>query len=1011
MNKQLGRRALASVLALALALGSTPTFALADGEVLGGYPSNEGIATTPANDQETTVQDVDPDASDDVTDDESGDEEADSATTDEAPAEDEDVTTDTTENVQAPNAAAPRLLGGPRRSPAANKSTLYVSADGSDGTGDGSESSPYATIVKAYEESASGATIYLLSDIEMCKYVYIKHDVTIDGQGHTITRASGFATTSDTGRSWYNPSMFEVHPDDGALTVTFKNVTIDENFVHEGSSYKFQGTSPNTGDNLNRVQDGIISAYYAEGIKATIVLDNGTTLKNFGGMTAVRVQGGNELVMKSGSVIDNGGEKKTAVPDNSGEAGAVTTQGGTLTMEPGSKITGIRGVNAITENSGTVVVNGEITNCNSGAMIRPMGSSSLTIGKDGEIHNVTTTLCVIYGNSCAAGTVFNIDGKIHDVSCGPKRGGVWPSNSGSNITVNITENAELYNIPGQVIRSDLGATVNMSGGSIHGSGAALFIRKGASLNLTGGEIKDNTFGVLLANDGTSTARINVNAADEIVEGNTYDYFIDWNELGYENGSCMYFSEEKLAEEPMVVMGDMNPDNYAAEVSTSSNYKEITIAASNGYMYLGNASKASKNALSAEASNLDLTNERATWWCRDDKGQIDLDVAAIPNLNNEPIYALYVPVDAAGKPTGDVKCVPAQRSGDTVTVSLSTSDYESAKGYSVLLAQATPETYKVTINYLDKATNEAINDPYTANFVKDSNYDVTAQANKEFEGYALDSIYAEDKLTGTMGEDLTINVYYASTRGTIKFDTNGGSKIDDITQEIGSAVKAPANPTRPGYTFDGWEPNLPSEMPEGVTTVKAKWKKNPEPAPKPAPKPDNPTPTPRPSRPAVRPAQPTTPAPAATPAPASTTPAPAARPAEQPANTPAPQTPAPEPEAVPDEPAPLAPEASAEPETGAWALLNLIAAVAACGLSIFRVAGLRDEDSDEDNRKGLRLATLVPAIGSVVAFILTENMSLPMHLIDGWTPLMLGILVAQGVLTAFARNKDEEQQTA
>ena len=847
----------------------------------------------------------------------------------------------------------------------------------------------------------------------MGKYVYIKHDVTIDGQGHTITRASGFATTSDTGRSWYNPSMFEVHPDDGALTVTFKNVTIDEGFKHEGTTYKFQGTGSNTGDNLNRVQDGIISAYYAEGIKATIVLDEGTTLKNFGGMTAVRVQGGNELVMKSGSVIDNGGEKKTAVPDNSGEAGAVTTQGGTLTMEPGSKITGIKGVNAITENSGTVVVNGEITNCNSGAMIRPMGSSSLTIGKDGEIHDVTTTMCVIYGNSCAAGTVFNIDGKIHDVSCGPKRGGVWPSNSGSNITVNITENAELYNIPGQVIRSDLGATVNMSGGSIHGSGAALFIRKGATLNLTGGEIKDNTFGVLLANDGTSVARINVNAADEVVEGNTYDYFIDWNELGYENGSWMYFSEEKLAEEPMVVMGDMNADNYTAAVDTSKNYKEITIAASNGYMYLGNASKASKTVLSTEASNLDLTNERATWWCRDDKGQIDLSVAAVPNLNDEPVYALYVPVDAAGNPVdgAKVKCVPVDRSGDTLSVSLSTSDYASCAGYSVLLAQATPPTYKVTINYLDKATNEPINDPYKVDFVKNSNYDVTAQANKQFDGYALDSIDAEDKLTGTMGEDLTINVYYVSTRGTIKFDTNGGSKIDDITQEIGSAVKAPANPTRPGYTFDGWEPNLPSEMPEGVTTVKAKWKKNPEPAPEPAPKPDNPTPTPRPSRPAVRPAQPTTPAPAATPAPASTTPAPAARPAEQPANTPAPQTPAPEPEAVPDEPAPLAPEASAEPETGAWALLNLIAAVAACGLSIFRVAGLRDEDSDEDNRKGLRLATLVPAIGSVVAFILTENMSLPMHLIDGWTPLMLGILVAQGVLTTFARNKDEEQQTA
>ncbi|MBQ3338940.1 MAG: hypothetical protein IJG82_04995, partial [Atopobiaceae bacterium] len=92
------------------------------------------------------------------------------------------------------------------------------------------------------------------------------------------------------------------------------------------------------------------------------------------------------------------------------------------------------------------------------------------------------------------------------------------------------------------------------------------------------------------------------------------------------------------------------------------------------------------------------------------------------------------------------------------------------------------------------------------------------------------------------------------------------------------------------------------------------------------------------------------------------------------------------------------------------------------LSAFRLGGLRgdeDEDdegqqrSDEDeeqrkNRRALRLATLVPAIGSVVAFILTEDMSLPMQFIDRWTPLMVAILVAQAVLTVLARNKDEEQ---
>ncbi|MBQ6491666.1 MAG: hypothetical protein IJI88_05285, partial [Atopobiaceae bacterium] len=131
--------------------------------------------------------------------------------------------------------------------------------------------------------------------------------------------------------------------------------------------------------------------------------------------------------------------------------------------------------------------------------------------------------------------------------------------------------------------------------------------------------------------------------------------------------------------------------------------------------------------------------------------------------------------------------------------------------------------------------------------------------------------------------------------------------------------------------------------------------------------------------------------------------------------PTPAAPTPEPEVVPDVPAPLAPVV----DLGAWALLNLIAAAATVLLSAFRLGGIRrDEDGDESessedeeqrkNRRALRLATLVPAIGSVIAFILTEDMSLPMLIIDRWSPLMVAILVAQVVLAVLARNKDEEQ---
>jgi prepilin-type N-terminal cleavage/methylation domain-containing protein/uncharacterized repeat protein (TIGR02543 family) len=61
--------------------------------------------------------------------------------------------------------------------------------------------------------------------------------------------------------------------------------------------------------------------------------------------------------------------------------------------------------------------------------------------------------------------------------------------------------------------------------------------------------------------------------------------------------------------------------------------------------------------------------------------------------------------------------------------------------------------------------------------------------------------------------------------TITFDSNGGSAVPSITQEVGSSVSAPAAPTRTGYTFTGWSPSVPMSMPEGGATLTAQWSEN------------------------------------------------------------------------------------------------------------------------------------------------------------------------------------------
>lgn len=70
-------------------------------------------------------------------------------------------------------------------------------------------------------------------------------------------------------------------------------------------------------------------------------------------------------------------------------------------------------------------------------------------------------------------------------------------------------------------------------------------------------------------------------------------------------------------------------------------------------------------------------------------------------------------------------------------------------------------------------------------------------------------------------DYTVNKY------TITFNTAGGSTIAPITQDYDTPITAPANPTRSGYTFAGWDKAIPAKMPAENMTITAKWTENPK----------------------------------------------------------------------------------------------------------------------------------------------------------------------------------------
>ena len=102
--------------------------------------------------------------------------------------------------------------------------------------------------------------------------------------------------------------------------------------------------------------------------------------------------------------------------------------------------------------------------------------------------------------------------------------------------------------------------------------------------------------------------------------------------------------------------------------------------------------------------------------------------------------------------------------------------------------------------------------------------ITAPADPAREGYAF--IGWDREIPATMpAENMTVTAQWEINQYTITFDTAGGSEIAPITQDYGTAINAPADPTREGYTFIGWDKEIPATMPAENMTVTAQWEIN------------------------------------------------------------------------------------------------------------------------------------------------------------------------------------------
>ena len=201
----------------------------------------------------------------------------------------------------------------------------------------------------------------------------------------------------------------------------------------------------------------------------------------------------------------------------------------------------------------------------------------------------------------------------------------------------------------------------------------------------------------------------------------------------------------------------------------------------------------------------------------------------PDPNGKPVTVIYK--DGSGEyakqivQTGEKAIepdVPSRQGYQFTDWYLDDTKYDfnaAVTGDMTLTAKWTANSYTIAFD-----TNGGSDiDPIT----QDYGTQITAPADPTREGYTF--IGWDKAIPATMpAGDMTITAQWRINRYTVTFDTDGGSTVAPITQDYGTAITAPADPTRGGYTFIGWDTEIPTTMPAGDMTITAKWKDSEKP---------------------------------------------------------------------------------------------------------------------------------------------------------------------------------------
>lgn len=145
----------------------------------------------------------------------------------------------------------------------------------------------------------------------------------------------------------------------------------------------------------------------------------------------------------------------------------------------------------------------------------------------------------------------------------------------------------------------------------------------------------------------------------------------------------------------------------------------------------------------------------------------------------------------------------------------------------LTVQWTAPTYTVTLH----ANGGTINSGNVTGYTYGVGATLPTADDMTYTGHTFKGWYDNESLTGSPvtaigGTEMGNKEYWAKweiNQYTITVKPENGKADITITQDYGTAITAPADPTREGYTFIGWDTEIPTTMPAENITLKAKWK--------------------------------------------------------------------------------------------------------------------------------------------------------------------------------------------